>query len=157
MGLSLNLGCGGGEYLFKDLSCSINCDIDIPKTKIENFVRCDAHHLPFRPCIFSFVEASHIIEHLDGSHKAISEMKRVCRGEIHLSYPYFLSPFAFLEKRHKWLIVGQTFIPIPNRIRKKKVIDKLFLLRAKINGKTKGQLDEVDWLSKRRIIRSEKD
>ena len=42
-----------------------------------NFVRADAHHLPFRSSVFDKTVSSHTCEHLDNPEKAIKEMLRV--------------------------------------------------------------------------------
>lgn len=110
--LSVNVGCGGGRYAFKDLGCSINCDIEKPRQMIPNFVVCNAQYLPFRDKCFKYSYASHLIEHLPFPGWAIAEMRRVSNVVV-LKYPHFLSPNAYIDKTHKWVIVDRKFLPIP--------------------------------------------
>jgi len=73
----------------------VNCDLYIgEKThpfykvrKAKNFIRCDAHNLPFRDNTFSIVHSSHLLEHLKHPAQALEEMKKVTKKTVYLQVP----------------------------------------------------------------------
>ncbi len=71
MPLKLDIGCGSGTKFKPFPRGDINCDIDIPLTKVPNFVRCDAHFIPFKQNIFERVFLYDVLEHLESPLKAL--------------------------------------------------------------------------------------
>ena len=73
----------------------VNCDLYIGRKKhafykvrkAKNFIRCDAHHLPFRDNAFNIVHSSHLLEHLKHPAQALEEMKRVTKKTVYLQVP----------------------------------------------------------------------
>jgi len=71
-------------------------DLARPDISIENFIRGDAEHLPFKTESFSLICASHVIEHLAHPEKFLAECWRTLKqnGEVRLWCPSFLSTTA---------------------------------------------------------------
>jgi len=97
--LVLDVGCG------RDPHGDINMDIyrpwehnphtrKPPLPKINNFILADAHHLPFKPSIFSKIICYEVMEHLENPFKALKEMVRVLKsnGEIEITTPHRMMP-----------------------------------------------------------------
>jgi hypothetical protein len=64
--LILDIGCGGNAIEAPATSAirgNINCDIHKPKIKIENFIQCYVHHLPFRENTFSKIFCNNVLGH----------------------------------------------------------------------------------------------
>lgn len=91
----LDVGCGNNP------AGDVNCDLFIGKTPhiedrdniidpktIPNFIRCDAHHLPFKDSCFEEVFSSHILEHVDDATKVMLEMVRVTNNKILFKIPH---------------------------------------------------------------------
>ena len=55
--------------------------------QIPNFVRADAHYLPFKDHTFQEVLCSHTLEHLRNPRLAIQEMQRVANGCVEIRLP----------------------------------------------------------------------
>lgn len=91
--LTLDAGCGSGYYQIEDTNKRfqnqghINIDILKPLEKIENFVLCDVHFLPFRNSCFYNTFFIEVLEHTTAPIKALFELKRVTRNFISLSTP----------------------------------------------------------------------
>lgn len=80
----LDIGCGNkakgnvnvdlylnrGEHRLKE-------DCLIETSKITNFVKCDAHSLPFQDKVFEVSYSHHVLEHLENPLKALKEWFRV--------------------------------------------------------------------------------
>ncbi|MDH5439029.1 MAG: class I SAM-dependent methyltransferase [Candidatus Bathyarchaeota archaeon] len=68
---------------------------------IPNFVRADAHHLPFRDAAFTEANCSHIIEHegVDPD-KVLTEILRVTEGVITLVVPHRINRSGWLFRRY---------------------------------------------------------
>ena len=98
--LSLDVGCGGNEEYPYRGSSTVNIDISIPNQKLPNFIRSDAHHIPFRQKIFSNVLASHILEHCTCPVLVIHELLRICDGKLIIKVPHWLSPNARRDPSH---------------------------------------------------------
>lgn len=75
--MKLDIGCGGGTKFKPSPRGDINCDIDTPLRKVPNFVRCDAHFLPFKQDIFERVFLYDVVEHLENPLKALREIYEV--------------------------------------------------------------------------------
>ncbi len=103
---TLDIGCGGGKYFFTPQILEehvIFADVDMPRNRVENFVRCDAHRLPFRHDCFSKIYASHLIEHLTNPKGFLLECRRVLKrgGTVHVTTPNWISKAARLDKSHR--------------------------------------------------------
>jgi SAM-dependent methyltransferase len=98
---SLNIGCGGTKkYPFRNLGCAVNCDVQKPEGKIDNFICCDASHLPFRAKTFSRVLALHLIEHLTSPSTFLEECARVTKGYVEIITPNIYCENSFKDKSH---------------------------------------------------------
>lgn len=83
---------------------AIFLDVGKPFKPIENYVRADVQHLPFRKQVFEEIYAAHLIEHLDRPALFLKECRRVLesRGKIHIWCPNFLSWSAWADPTHKY-------------------------------------------------------
>jgi ubiquinone/menaquinone biosynthesis C-methylase UbiE len=111
----LDVGSGSATYTAAQSRGEINIDIGRPKVVPDNFVQCDAHHLPFKTGVFDKAFFYDVIEHLDSPLKALKEICRVLRndGAIELSTPNPLHWRNFLRAlRNKDLLLT----PVPDHI-----------------------------------------
>lgn len=111
----LDVGSGSRGYTRARSRGEVNIDIGRPAIFPENFVQCDAHHLPFRAGIFNRVFFYDVIEHVASPLKALKEICRVLRNEgvIELSTPNPLHWRNFLRAlRNKDLLLP----PVPDHI-----------------------------------------
>lgn len=103
----LDVGCGKRPH------GDVNVDLFVHETRhrnlmgeidakfIDNFVRCDAQHLPFRENLFRTVYSNHVIEHVDNPYRMIREMLRVSAYEIKIITPHrFFSGTFKAEHKH---------------------------------------------------------
>jgi len=100
----LNIGCG--KDLKKDY---VNIDIvDYGGNVIHDL---NSYPFPFEENSFDEIYASHILEHLDNFHKAITELYRISKpGAIIIVYaPFFLNTKYFGEPDHKIPFSIRTF------------------------------------------------
>ena len=132
---TINIGCGCGKYPFKDFKAYVNCDIAKPNTKINNFILCDCHYLPFRNKIFNTAIISHVIEHLKYPDKALDDTKRITKDEIKIYYPFYLSQQAFMDLTHKWFIINKRFYPIPKSEKFRLLINLVINIFKSLNKK----------------------
>jgi len=80
--VKLDVGCGGSkEYIIHKTRGDINCDVLNPTYKIQNFIRCDALHLPFKKETFEVVFMYDLIEHLESPLKALQESYHVLKNK----------------------------------------------------------------------------
>jgi len=90
----LNVGCGNDPH------GTINCDLFVESTehrnvgdkkikpkKIPNFVKCDAHYLPFKDDSIEIVYSHHVLEHLDHPLIALQEWSRVAKKKLIIIVP----------------------------------------------------------------------
>ena len=93
--MRLDVGCGDKP------TGNVNCDLYVnhsphlgdPRKIInpkltQNFVRCDAHKLPFKSSSFDLVYSSHLVEHLKHPTKALFEMLRVSKEKVLIVVPH---------------------------------------------------------------------
>jgi ubiquinone/menaquinone biosynthesis C-methylase UbiE len=57
-------------------------------SRVNNPVKADAHHLPFRDEVFEEVYSHHVLEHLDDPTKALAEMIRVAKRKVTFVVPH---------------------------------------------------------------------
>jgi len=98
--LTLDIGCGGTQRYLARPRGTINCDIQLPEVKIPNFIRCDAHHLPFKNKCFTQVTGIQLLEHCKEPRQVAQEMLRVCNKKIIIAVPSPLSPDQHNDENH---------------------------------------------------------
>jgi predicted SAM-dependent methyltransferase len=137
--MKLNLGCG------KDLKEGyVNIDIvDYGGNVIHDL---NSFPYPFEENTFDEIYASHILEHLNNFHNAVSELYRIARpGAIIIVYaPFFLNTKFFGEPDHKIPFSIRTFDNyefISNR--KLKFYEK-WKLNHRTNYKGKAQFEIIE-------------
>jgi len=101
----LDVGCGDRP------KGDVNCDLfigDFPHLQksriikpkiIPNFVKCDAHHLPFKTAAFKETFSSHLIEHVNDPAKVLYEMLRVSREKVTFVLPHKFARASWLKYR----------------------------------------------------------
>jgi SAM-dependent methyltransferase len=106
----LDFGCGGGwlsrllskwDFCFVGVDISKNMVRNAKKICIHNdFVICDAMHLPFKKDIFDFIIGISILHHLDLK-RATDELKRVCLNHSTFLFmePSLLNPLSAFGRR----------------------------------------------------------
>ena len=100
--LTLDAGCGAKPR------GDVNCDLFVGKSphtkfvirKTRNFIRCDAHCLPFKDRTFEVVYSSHLIEHLTCPFMAIKEFSRVSKRYVYIKIP---NTAIYLKQRKEHL------------------------------------------------------
>lgn len=99
---TLDVGCGDhprGDVNVDRYLCE-NPEVEQYKIRhvdvkaIPNFVRADAHHLPFRDHAFSRVYCFDVIEHVLDPHRLMKELIRVCHGEVEIRAPHRFGRYA---------------------------------------------------------------
>lgn len=89
----LDVGCGANRTNPKSVpQGTVNCDIQKPIRKVQNFVLCDAQHLPFVDKAFRKVFSSHVIEHVDNPFLMLKECLRVANKTVIIKTPFTLQP-----------------------------------------------------------------
>jgi ubiquinone/menaquinone biosynthesis C-methylase UbiE len=91
--MRFEIGCG--NYPAGDVNCDLypqaseHRDGTVINTKrINNFVRCDAQHLPFKDNCFTTVASSHTIEHVENPFLMLKEMYRVSKRFVRVRCPH---------------------------------------------------------------------
>jgi len=109
----LNVGVGGGIFTSVRLNADVVCDIDYPKTRQENFVRCDAHNLPFRDQAFQLAYCHNVLEHVLDPWKAMRELKRVSQ-RVNIRQDVWWSLASYATPEHYWFQLSRLrFLPYP--------------------------------------------
>jgi len=90
--LTLDVGCGANPKgdVNGDLYTGYtphNISITLNPKKAKNFVRLDAHFLPFKDKAFAKTFSFHCLEHLKRPLSALKEMRRVTKGHIIIKVP----------------------------------------------------------------------
>lgn len=102
------------------MKLNLGCDMDY-RTDFINLDRgnkmADVDHdlnnfpYPFNDSTFSYVLASHVIEHLDDIPKVMTEIARIMKkgGTFDIRVPYFNSYSAFRDPTHKHYFTYESF------------------------------------------------
>lgn len=114
--MNLNVGCGGNKYHFFDLKCEVNCDIQKPKFKIQNFVLSDICNLPFRDKTFQKVYAFNVLEHIGDHNKAIRELNRIS-NEVLIRFDKIYNLANWFTADHKSVTIENTLKLFPRPIK----------------------------------------
>jgi len=83
-----DINCDLGIYSISEHGIKRKDGLFIDPKKIKNFVRCDAHYLPFSDNSFELVYSSHLIEHLHNPIQFIRECIRVSKNNILITCPH---------------------------------------------------------------------
>jgi len=73
---------------------------------IQNFIRADACHLPFKSDAFEVVFSSHVIEHVAYPLKMIKEMLRVSRNKVVIKCPHRLNRKGKIKVHKHYFNIG---------------------------------------------------
>lgn len=91
-GLTVDIGCGGGAYVF-ELGTRLPA-FGVDRTRFETwnsapgrFLQCDASRLPLAPDSVDTLLCFETLEHLQDPVEALREYHLVCRGRLILSVP----------------------------------------------------------------------
>ncbi|GAI17578.1 unnamed protein product [marine sediment metagenome] len=100
----LEIGCGQGRLLYLvDIGCDNNLNQLMKARKIargKHLVLTDARRLPFRDECFSFVLASHVLEHIRRLVMALGEIKRILKHDGKVEFRFPLAELADIDKSH---------------------------------------------------------
>lgn len=128
----LDVGSGSHPHPLAEVTCDLFFNAEFeggPVQMQENFIICDAHHLPFRDQSFEESNCTHVLEHLNDPRLGFSELKRVSkRGYIEtpsilyenilFGYPFHQWVFTmkkgkvYFSKSRKLIINGFTILPL---------------------------------------------
>ena len=128
----IDVGSGANPHPRADITCDIflNKENEDDSVKIKNnFVICDAQHLPFKDLSFEESNCTHVLEHLEDPRLGFSELKRVSKKgyietpslfyeNILFGYPFHLWFFVkkkgkiYFSKSWKLNICGKTILPL---------------------------------------------
>jgi ubiquinone/menaquinone biosynthesis C-methylase UbiE len=112
--LSLDVGCG--FFPKGDVNVDLNVEPSghrlettaLPVKCIPNFVKADAHYLPFPSNTFGVVYSSHMIEHVPQPERCLDEMVRVTKFRVKLNFPHWLGERKSASHLHhfkvRWFI-----------------------------------------------------
>jgi ubiquinone/menaquinone biosynthesis C-methylase UbiE len=128
--MSLNVGCGGSSYAFVDRGCEINCDIEKPKTKIRNFIQCDARFLPFRNNIFQKVYAFNVLEHIKDYSKALNELCRVGTDTVLIRFDKIYNLAGWWTLDHEYIQHKNYLIPMPRLVKALRFMFRFPLIKS---------------------------
>ncbi len=110
--MKLDVGCGGGTFQTAAQG-EICVDIDIPRTHLEYFVRCDADHLPFKDRQFETVFAYNLLEHMKYPYVTIKELRRV-GGVLKIRQDRILCLASYATPEHyQFQLPRMIFLPYP--------------------------------------------
>jgi ubiquinone/menaquinone biosynthesis C-methylase UbiE len=114
----LDIGCGGGKYLYhsaiaQNLGDVLNLDVEIPRIKISPFIRADVRHLPFQNNSFDVAYLYAVLEHTDKPLEGLKECLRVSRRGVHVRTDGLLFLPNWTTPDHKFFTLGYHFIRYP--------------------------------------------
>jgi len=108
--LNLDVGCGSKPRGKVNIDLLIADDEWNPRETalkdIPNFVKADAHYLPFRSRVFAEVMCFHLLEHVNSPMRVLREMKRVAHSSLLIVIPYWLFDTVyglFHPSKRRWL------------------------------------------------------
>jgi SAM-dependent methyltransferase len=108
--LNLDVGPGGGPYSPVPRA-EISCGIDVIHGI--DFIKADAHDLPFKDKQFETVFAFNVLEHVKDPWKVISELKRVA-GTARIRQDRILCLASYGTPEHLWFQLSDLrFLPYP--------------------------------------------
>ena len=118
----LDVGCGSKPK--GDVNVDLLIEDDEWKHKVDprripNFIKADAHYLPFKDKAFKTTIMNHTLEHLRNPVLVISEIVRITREEIKIAVPNLFQFLADCARPHKLLWISKHH--------KKKLFTKAFL------------------------------
>jgi ubiquinone/menaquinone biosynthesis C-methylase UbiE len=100
----IDIGCNRGET-FNSFNRKniVSVDIDDYSNLVENFVRADAHYLPFKDEEFDIAVLGEILEHVENPVQVLKEAKRVAKKILitvpnEYEWPPELNPFMPAEE-----------------------------------------------------------
>ena len=112
--MNLNVGCGNnprfGDWVNIDLfvSKTLHRHYKALDTKLtQNFIKCDAQHLPFKDKCFNLVYSSHVLEHVKNPVLMLQECARVAQEQLNLKVPHWLTGRKPEHKSYfskKWIV-----------------------------------------------------
>lgn len=94
--MKLDIGCGNfprGDInidLFPEKGMYRTWKEKLRVKDISNFVRADAHYLPFKDNSFNLVSSYQVLCHVRNPSEVLAEMIRVANGKIVATVPFFL-------------------------------------------------------------------
>jgi SAM-dependent methyltransferase len=108
--LNLDVGPGGGPYAPRPRA-EISCGMDVIHGI--DFIKADAHNLPFKDKQFETVFAFNVLEHVRDPWKVLSELRRVAlTARIRQDRIFCLASYATPE--HYWFQLSNLrFLPYP--------------------------------------------
>jgi ubiquinone/menaquinone biosynthesis C-methylase UbiE len=106
----LDVGCGSKPK--GDVNVDLLVENDEWKRKVDpkripNFIKADAHHLPFKDKAFKTTIMNHTLEHLRDPILAISEIARVTRDEMKVTVPNLFQFLADCVRPRKLLWISK--------------------------------------------------
>jgi ubiquinone/menaquinone biosynthesis C-methylase UbiE len=125
MGIAIKLDCGCSNNPRGD----VNIDVT-PNQSAPNFIRCDAHNLPFKDNSFSHTYCVCILEHLSHPYHALKEINRVTHGKIEITYDHFWSIYNWIGVGHQHLMLNTYFIKLPYLLTMLRILFKWRPLKA---------------------------
>lgn len=102
--LTLDIGCGSKPKGDVNIDLLIEKDEwkrDVDPRRIPNFIKADAHYLPFKNKAFKTTIMNHILEHLCDPVQVISEITRVTREDMKITVPNLFQFLADCTRPHK--------------------------------------------------------
>ena len=108
--MNLDVGPGGGPYDPKPRA-EICCGMDVIHGV--DFIKADAHNLPFKEKQFEVVFAFNVLEHVKDPWKAITELRRVARN-VRIRQDKILCLASYATPEHLWFqLPDLRFLPYP--------------------------------------------
>ena len=131
LGLILDAGCGGHPIRQADVTCDLYFSFEDPDHNPSNvvikgnFLICDLHCLPFRIKVFSYVNCTHVLEHVLSPQKVYSELRRVSEHGYIETPNHLYETLIFGWRGHLWCFFkhnGKLFFKPVKRLKVKNFI-----------------------------------
>jgi len=158
---TLNIGVGTDPWVERGTIADFLCSGDTERRNLAHakdicpkaeFIRLDAHFLPFKRQVFDKVAILEVLEHLDDDKKCVEEINRVLKesGQITLSVPIdniinHLSFFNYLKHKRHYLIAQISKLLIQNGFRMEEI---------KVSGGIWDLISEFIYLVLKHLFRS---